>query len=72
MPVVEKSDVIIVSVKPSVVPIALSDIKKAANTDANKLFLSIAMGVSLKQLEGVSLPQNKYLTLLQKNNLPNL
>ncbi|XP_045462497.1 pyrroline-5-carboxylate reductase 2 [Harmonia axyridis] len=51
VPVVEKSDVVIVSVKPSIVPIALGDIKKAANVNADKLFLSIAMGVTIKQLE---------------------
>ncbi|RZC36986.1 pyrroline-5-carboxylate reductase, partial [Asbolus verrucosus] len=51
VPVVEKSDVVIVSVKPSIVPIALGDIKRASNVKANKLFLSIAMGVTIKQLE---------------------
>jgi pyrroline-5-carboxylate reductase len=51
VPVVEKSDVIIVSVKPSVVPIALGDIKNAPDIKADKLFLSIAMGVTIKQLE---------------------
>lgn len=34
------------------VPIALGDIKKA-RISADKLFLSIAMGVTIKQLEGV-------------------
>jgi pyrroline-5-carboxylate reductase len=53
VPVVEKSDVIIVSVKPSVVPIALGDIKNAPDIKADKLFLSIAMGVTIKQLEQV-------------------
>lgn len=50
VPVVEKSDVIFVSVKPSVVPIALGDVKPASN---GKLFLSIAMGVTIRQLEMV-------------------
>lgn len=49
----EKSEIVIVSTKPSVVPIALGDIKKAGIA-ADKLFLSIAMGVTIKQLEGVS------------------
>ncbi|KAK9881548.1 hypothetical protein WA026_016426 [Henosepilachna vigintioctopunctata] len=51
IPVVQKSDVIIVSVKPHIVPIALGDIKKAPNIKADKLFLSIAMGVTINQLE---------------------
>lgn len=51
VPVVKKSDIVIVSVKPSVVPIALGDIKKAEDVKADKLFLSIAMGVTIKQLE---------------------
>lgn len=52
VPVVEKSEVVIISTKPSVVPIALGDIKKAG-ISADKLFLSIAMGVTIKQLEEV-------------------
>ncbi|KAJ8948982.1 hypothetical protein NQ318_023006 [Aromia moschata] len=52
IPVVEKSDVIIVSVKPSIVPVALGDIKESS-IKADKLFLSIAMGVTIKQLERV-------------------
>ncbi|CAG9821512.1 unnamed protein product [Phaedon cochleariae] len=47
---IQKSDVVIVSVKPSIVPIALGDIKNG-NVKADKLFLSIAMGVTTKQLE---------------------
>ncbi|XP_074042787.1 pyrroline-5-carboxylate reductase-like 2 [Leptinotarsa decemlineata] len=50
LPVVEKSDVVIVSVKPSVVPIALDEIKRST-IKTDKLFLSIAMGVSTRQLE---------------------
>lgn len=37
--------------KPSIVPVALGDIKKATNIKADKLFLSIAMGVPIKKLE---------------------
>ncbi|XP_055715993.1 pyrroline-5-carboxylate reductase 1, mitochondrial [Phlebotomus papatasi] len=48
VPVVEKSDIVFVSVKPSVVPIALGDVKPVSN---GKLFLSIAMGVTIRQLE---------------------
>jgi len=51
IPVVQKSDLLIVAVKPSIVPIALGDIKKAPGIKADKLFLSIAMGISTKQLE---------------------
>ncbi|XP_063910114.1 uncharacterized protein LOC135127567 [Zophobas morio] len=50
VPVVQKSDIVVVSVKPSVVPVALGDIKKS-EVKADKLFLSIAMGVTIKQLE---------------------
>ncbi|KAJ8924708.1 hypothetical protein NQ315_000859 [Exocentrus adspersus] len=50
VPVVEKSDIVIISVKPTVVPVALSDIK-ASNIKADKLFLSIAMGVTTKTIE---------------------
>lgn len=59
VPVVQKSDVVIVSVKPSVVPVALGDIKKAPNIKADKLFLSIAMGVTIKQLEQVTMSGTK-------------
>lgn len=48
---VEKSDIVFVSVKPSIVPIALSDVKSVSD---GKLFLSIAMGVTIEQLEKVS------------------
>lgn len=51
VPVVKKSDILIIAVKPSVVPIALGDIKKASGIKTDKLFLSIAMGVPIKQLE---------------------
>ncbi|KAJ8978328.1 hypothetical protein NQ317_011178 [Molorchus minor] len=50
VPVVEKSDIVIISVKPSIVPVALNDIKEA-EIKADKLFLSIAMGVTIRQLE---------------------
>lgn len=50
-PVVQKSDVVFVSVKPGVVPSVLQDVKSVAS---NKLFISVAMGVSISQLENVS------------------
>lgn len=48
--VVEGSDIVIIATKPTVVSIALADIKKN-EIKADKLFLSIAMGVTIKQLE---------------------
>ncbi|XP_017473292.1 PREDICTED: pyrroline-5-carboxylate reductase 1, mitochondrial isoform X1 [Rhagoletis zephyria] len=47
-PVVEKSDIVFISVKPEVVPIILPEIKSLSN---NKLFISIAMGITIKMLE---------------------
>lgn len=47
-PVVEHSDVVIISVKPQVVPKILPELK-----DPSKLVLSIAMGISLETLEKV-------------------
>lgn len=52
IPVVQKSEVVIVSVKPHIVPIALGDIK-SANVDHDKLYMSIAMGFTIKQLEQI-------------------
>lgn len=45
-PIVEHGDVVILSVKPQVVPKVLPDLK-----NYNKLFLSIAMGIPLSSLE---------------------
>lgn len=45
-PVIEFGDILILSVKPQVVPKVLPDLKAS-----NKLLLSIAMGISLKTLE---------------------
>lgn len=47
------SDVIFVSVKPGVVPTVLQEIKAAAS---NKLFVSVAMGVTIAQIENVCRP----------------
>ncbi|XP_055376529.1 uncharacterized protein LOC129608815 [Condylostylus longicornis] len=47
-PVVQKSNVIFVSVKPNVVTKVLEEIKPISD---NKLFISIAMGITLKELE---------------------
>lgn len=51
-PVVDKSEVIIVSVKPSVVVPALNEIKHL-DSCKNKLFISVAMGVSTQLIEKV-------------------
>lgn len=51
--VVERSEVVIVSVKPDVVGQALSDIQQLPATK-NKLFISVAMGVSIATIEKVS------------------
>lgn len=48
-PVVEKSDVIWIAVKPQVVPEALADVKSLVTN--RHLFLSVAMGVTVKELE---------------------
>lgn len=48
VPVVDKSDVLFISVKPNVISDVLRDVRPLS---ANKLFISIAMGVTLKQLQ---------------------
>lgn len=50
-PVVEESDIVFVSVKPAIVPIVLEDVKTFAS---DKLFISVAMGITVKQMENVS------------------
>jgi pyrroline-5-carboxylate reductase len=47
--VVEKSDIVFIAVKPNVVKPVLSDIKSAGA--GGKLFVSIAMGITLKEIE---------------------
>lgn len=48
--VVQKADVVFVSTKPSVVPAALQQIKNLA---AGKLFISVAMGITIDEIETV-------------------
>ncbi|CAG9857917.1 unnamed protein product [Phyllotreta striolata] len=48
--VVNDSDVVVLATKPHIIPVALADIKRD-DEKANKLFMSIAMGVTIKQLE---------------------
>lgn len=51
VPVVDESDIVFVSVKPGVVPTILEEVKCNAS---GKLFISVAMGVTTKQIEAVS------------------
>lgn len=48
LPVVQESDVIFISVKPAVVPSVLEGVK---DKSSNKLFISVAMGITLNTLE---------------------
>lgn len=48
--VVNKSDVVFISVKPNVVKTALDDVKSLSS---GKLFVSIAMGVTLNEIERI-------------------
>lgn len=48
--VVKKSEIVFLSVKPVIMPSVLSQIRSISS---DKLFISIAMGVSLNQLEQV-------------------
>lgn len=48
--VVEKSDVVFLSVKPSVVKTALNDVRSLSS---GKLFVSIAMGITLSEIEQI-------------------
>lgn len=52
-PVVQKSEVVLIAVKPHIIPIALADLKKVPDVKADKLFVSVAMGVTTKQLQQV-------------------
>lgn len=58
--VVEKSDVVIIAVKPTVVQTVLKEAQSQIQKDRH-LFISVAMGVPLKQLEQVrKLNNNNY------------
>lgn len=50
MTVVEKSDVIFIATKPNVIKTALHDVR---NLSAGKLFVSIAMGITLHDMEQI-------------------
>lgn len=58
VPVVQNSDIIFLSTKPEVIPAVLPDIEPYST---NKLFISIAMGITLKQIEMVSKTSSIYL-----------
>jgi pyrroline-5-carboxylate reductase len=61
--VVEKSEVIFVSVKPNVVPGVLADVKSVSE---GKLFVSIAMGITLNEIEKI-LPQSSRVIRVMPN-----
>ncbi|KAL1517739.1 hypothetical protein ABEB36_001470 [Hypothenemus hampei] len=65
LPVVEKSQVVIVAVKPHIVPVALGSIKNSI-VDNDKLYLSVAMGVTIKQLEQI-LPKDSRVIRVMPN-----
>lgn len=50
-PVVQNADIVFLSVKPAVVPSALNEIKGIAS---GKLFISVAMGITIREMENVS------------------
>jgi len=64
-PVVQQSDVVFVSVKPQVVPSVLSEIQPLSS---GKLFLSVAMGITLSTIESSLSPQARVIRVMP--NLP--
>ncbi|XP_058831222.1 pyrroline-5-carboxylate reductase 3-like [Topomyia yanbarensis] len=61
VPVVKKSEVIFISVKPWVVPTVLKQVNMASK---EKLFISIAMGVSLAEIEEMLLPTARVIRVM--------
>ncbi|XP_058464362.1 pyrroline-5-carboxylate reductase 3-like [Malaya genurostris] len=61
MPVVKKSEVIFISVKPWVVPTVLKQVNMASK---DKLFISIAMGIRLAELEEMLLPTARVIRVM--------
>lgn len=51
-PVVKKSDIVFISVKPNVVKVALESVKSVSS---GKLFISIAMGITINEIEKVNI-----------------
>ncbi|XP_017119115.1 pyrroline-5-carboxylate reductase 3 [Drosophila elegans] len=64
-PVVQQSDVVFVSVKPQVVPSVLSEIQPISS---GKLFLSVAMGITLSTIESSLSQQARVIRVMP--NLP--
>ncbi|XP_045507545.1 pyrroline-5-carboxylate reductase isoform X2 [Colias croceus] len=62
-PVVERSEVVIVSVKPDVVGPALKEIRDL-QASKNKLFISVAMGVSIASIEKVLPPEARVIRVM--------
>lgn len=60
-PIVEQSEVVFISVKPQVVPTVLKEIKPLS---VNKLFLSVAMGITLQSLEMGLSPQSRVIRVM--------
>ncbi|KAH8409843.1 hypothetical protein KR222_009492 [Zaprionus bogoriensis] len=60
-PIVEQSEIVFVSVKPQVVPTVLAEIKPLS---AHKLFLSVAMGITLQSLEAALSPQSRVIRVM--------
>lgn len=60
-PVVQSSNIVFVSVKPQTVTQVLRDVKQFSQ---NKLFISVAMGVTIKALEEVSYHFKIYVTTI--------
>lgn len=61
LPVVKRSEVIFISVKPSVVPAVLENVQTASD---GKLFISIAMGVTLADLEKSLSPKARVIRVM--------
>lgn len=59
LPVVNYADIVFVSVKPGVVPTVLHDVKKISS---GKLFISVAMGVTINEMEKVTNAIKKLIT----------
>ncbi|KAI8118439.1 hypothetical protein FF38_06287 [Lucilia cuprina] len=60
-PVIEKSNIIFISVKPQVVPQVLAEVKSKSN---EKLFISVAMGVTIKTLEQNLSPTSRVIRVM--------
>ncbi|XP_017141983.1 pyrroline-5-carboxylate reductase 3 [Drosophila miranda] len=64
-PVVEQAEVVFVSVKPQVVPAVLKEIKPLSR---GKLFLSVAMGITLQTIESSLSPESRVIRVMP--NIP--